>query len=804
MDTGTLRIMLELMAVDMSGGAFGSFTMSILRATGLMSTFNTQGSQASAVLGIMIPAILGAGAAFGLFEQGTQFAISAGLALQNAGVMASIAISDGSQHVNELETAIVNLANTSQYKIADVDMAFRVLGGLGFTTGQILGGIGQEAIVMAQAMGGPGAGISAADAAQLLGQTLYLFQSRGLSAKQAADELTGAFYNNMMSVSDLQQFLGMAGGTASSLGVSFGQLLTFGSMLTPMFGSASSAGASLSYMMRNLAKPSTAAMADEIQSLGLQIYNSQGQFVGLKSIMDQLFQATQNMTQQQKMDVFGTLFNVRSGRAAMDMMNQSQASFDAMYQKISGRINQVGQAQRDSNAVNNTGIGVWNRLTTTLNDFFAKAGVGIITSLIPLENAFNSLLSMLQKNTGFEKFLSIFLVAGTAISGLALVVGVLVTAFVAFTVPMLIFSGVFLGIIVLAGLVAGAFMLISTHTTQARGVLSGILGVLDDVRSHFSILTPAINGVTSTVGGFLAQIGPPAHQLLNQTGQELGQLGTAFRGVWPIVQDTGQLLQWLWQNVLSGLLGFILGTFLNLLQGGFNSMGIFFGSLVSLIRGIVQAIFGVMQVGVGLLQVIFGTIIALLTGHVNQAGQIWTTGWQNIAHGVVNIAQGLGTSLLAILQGIFGTLWNFVSNAGLKLMQSLVQGILSGLGQVKNAIGSVAQTIADHLPHSPAKTGPLSGNTMSGWGPAITGALATGMLGSMGSVTNASRSVAGAVGSGFTTPGMGALQGAGLAANGQNQQYTVNMQVDGQTMAQTVFQVVNGQLRQNGYTRMNR
>ena len=63
----------------------------------------------------------------------------------------------------------------------------------------------------------------------------------------------------------------MAGGTASSLGVSFGQLLTFGSMLTPMFGSASSAGASLSYMMRNLAKPSTAAMADEIQSLGLQI-----------------------------------------------------------------------------------------------------------------------------------------------------------------------------------------------------------------------------------------------------------------------------------------------------------------------------------------------------------------------------------------------------------------------------------------------------------------------------------------------------------------------------------------------------
>ena len=456
-------------------------------------------------------------------------------------------------------------------------MAFRILGGLGFDTQQILAGLGQETIVLAQAMGGPGAGVSAADAAQLLGQAIYLFGQNGLTAKQAADELTGAFYNNMMSVSGLTEFLGMAGGTASSLGVNFGQLLTFGSMLTPMFGSASSAGASLSYMMRNLAHPATAAMAAEIQKLGLNIYNSQGQFVGLKSIMDQLFQATAGMTQQQKMDVFGTLFNVRSGRAAMDLMNQTQSSFDAMYNKINGRITTVNQAQRDSNDINNTTIGTWNRLTTTLNDFFAKAGVGIDTALIPLMNAFNALLSVLQQNTGFEKFLGIFLVAGVIIGGLALVIGIVVAAIAMFTTAVAIAAGVFAGVIIIAGLVAGAFLLVTSHVQFFQGVLSALGGILGAVGGWLSsvgntimrILAPAFQ----EIGTFAKDIGPVVTSALQSLGQGLQRVGTAFSQLGPIIQDIGQILGWLFQNVIGPGLRIIVGLLVPMLEGAWECAG---------------------------------------------------------------------------------------------------------------------------------------------------------------------------------------------------------------------------------------
>ena len=882
MDAGTLRISLELLALDSSGAALGSFTSGILGIIGMLGALGEATGGAADALAILVPALAGAGAAFGMFLSGATYAVEAGAALQNAGTMASIAISDGAQHVNELENAIVNLANTSQYKIADVDMAFRILGGLGFDTQQILAGLGQQTIILAQAMGGPGAGVSAADAAQLLGQAIYLFGQNGLTAKTAADELTGAFYNNMMSVSGLTEFMGMAGGTASSLNVSFGQLLTFGSMLTPMFGSASSAGASLSYMMRNLAHPATAAMAAEIQSLGLQIYNSQGQFVGLKSIMDQLFQVTAGMTQQQKMDVFGTLFNVRSGRAAMDMMNQTQSSFDAEYNKIYGRITTVNQAQRDSTDINNTTIGTWNRLTTTLNDFFAKAGVGIDTALIPLMNAFNALLSVLQQNSGFEKFLGVFLVAGTIIGGLALVIGIAVAAIAMFSAAVAIAAGVFAGVVIVAGLIAGAFLLISSHTQQANGVLSAIVGVFSAVgnaiRNAFSTLVQIVTPAFQAIAQFASQVAPIANSALSSLGGAARQLGTAFAGLLPVVQDVGQLLSWLWQNVISHVLQIIMGLLIPMLEAAGMALVTFFTGLVMTVSGVIQTIFGIMQVGIGLLQMIFGTIIALITGHTDQAQQIFITGWNNIKTGVTNIVQGLGNAILGILTGTFGAVAsliggfvagvvNFFQNlsdilvghsiipdmanaivavmaalpgrmmsaissvvgsvvgvfnnlensimsvlhniigqaasAGGAIMQGLASGISGAIGAVTGAISNVASIIAAHLPHSPAKTGPLSGDTMAGWGPAITSALSTGLLGGLGNVQGAVGTLAGAIN--FSSPGVVGARGASaLAGNGQQQQFTVNMQVDNQTLAQSVFTVVNGQLRQNGYTRMNR
>lgn len=73
-------------------------------------------------------------------------------------------------------------------------------------------------------------------------------------------------------------------------------------------------------------------------------------------------------------------------------------------------------------------------------------------------------------------------------------------------------------------------------------------------------------------------------------------------------------------------------------------------------------------------------------------------------------AEAMGVRIGKAIAGIIVKLTELVAKAfecGRKITSMLAEGIMSGLAKVKNCIVKVAQVIRDHLPHSPAKTGPL-------------------------------------------------------------------------------------------------
>lgn len=73
-------------------------------------------------------------------------------------------------------------------------------------------------------------------------------------------------------------------------------------------------------------------------------------------------------------------------------------------------------------------------------------------------------------------------------------------------------------------------------------------------------------------------------------------------------------------------------------------------------------------------------------------------------------AEAMGMRVGKAIAGIIVKLTELVAKAfecGRKITSMLAEGIMSGLAKVKNCIVKVAQVIRDHLPHSPAKTGPL-------------------------------------------------------------------------------------------------
>jgi hypothetical protein len=112
------------------------------------------------------------------------------------------------------------------------------------------------------------------------------------------------------------------------------------------------------------------------------------------------------------------------------------------------------------------------------------------------------------------------------------------------------------------------------------------------------------------------------------------------------------------------------------------------------------------------------------------------------------------TSLPGLISDAFGNVIGTLYNAGRNLIQGLINGILSMLGPVGNAMSWIAQKIQDYIPHSPAKEGPLSGagDPMKG-GQEIGDRLAAGIAMSGPSIDNAMASAVSGV-----TVAQGAVQ----------------------------------------------
>ena len=73
-------------------------------------------------------------------------------------------------------------------------------------------------------------------------------------------------------------------------------------------------------------------------------------------------------------------------------------------------------------------------------------------------------------------------------------------------------------------------------------------------------------------------------------------------------------------------------------------------------------------------------------------------------------AEKMGVRVGKAIANIIVKLVELVTKAfefGSKITSMLAAGIMSGIAKVKGCISQVAQVIRDHLPHSPAKTGPL-------------------------------------------------------------------------------------------------
>ncbi|PZT99493.1 MAG: phage tail tape measure protein [Gordonia sp. (in: high G+C Gram-positive bacteria)] len=203
--------------------------------------------------------------------------------------------------------------------------------------------------------------IDAADAATIQSQALQAFGLNASYATTAADILANTSNASSAEITDVADALAQAGTVAAGFGVSMADTSTMLGLFANAGITGSDAGTLLKTALQSLTDQGAPAQA-AIKELGLTVYDANGQFVGMRSLWEQLAVASRNMTDEQYQAATATLFGSDAMRAAMVAAGGGVEAYDQM----NAKINQSGTAAELSRLKMQGLPGAWERVKNSL------------------------------------------------------------------------------------------------------------------------------------------------------------------------------------------------------------------------------------------------------------------------------------------------------------------------------------------------------------------------------------------------------------------------------------------------------
>ncbi|MBM3715151.1 MAG: phage tail tape measure protein [Actinobacteria bacterium] len=325
-----------------------------LAAQGFMSGMDAA-AQKTATTGTEIEKLAQKKAAFqalgtGAFAFGT--AMGAGVALaiskfaefdqQMSSVQA--ATHETSSNMAVLREAALDAGESTVFSATEAAGAIEELSKAGVSTANILSGGLAGSLDLAAA-----GQLDVARSAEITSTALNQFGLAGDQASHVADVLAAGAGKAMGSVDDLAQGLKFVGPVASAMGVSLEETTGVLAMFAQKGIIGEQAGTSLRGVLSSLTAPSAAARG-EIERLGLTLYDSQGNFLGMQNAAGQLSNAYANMDGASRDASLGIIFGRETITAATALYQAGAAGVDEWTRAVddSGYAAETARARLDN------------------------------------------------------------------------------------------------------------------------------------------------------------------------------------------------------------------------------------------------------------------------------------------------------------------------------------------------------------------------------------------------------------------------------------------------------------------------
>lgn len=337
-------------------------------------TFNTLGVAA-----------LGFGAALGA---GVAIAVSKFAEFDQQMSYVEAATHETAGNMDLLRDAALDAGASTVFSATEAAQAIEELSKAGVKTADILSGALAGSMDLAAA-----GGLSVARAAEITSTALNQFELDGSEASHVADLLAAGAGKAMGSVDDLAQGLKFVGPVANAMGVSLEETTGVMAMFAQQGIIGEQAGTSLRGVLASLTSPSAQARK-EIERLGITLYDSQGNFLGLQNAAGELSQAYSTMDGASRDASLGVIFGRETVTAAT-----------ALYKAGAGGVQEWTDAVDDSGYAAETAAmrlnnlkGDWEALSGALDTAFITMGEGadgplrgLVQGLTGLVDGFNDL-----------------------------------------------------------------------------------------------------------------------------------------------------------------------------------------------------------------------------------------------------------------------------------------------------------------------------------------------------------------------------------------------------------------------------
>ncbi len=220
------------------------------------------------------------------------------------------ATGESAEQMGQLREAAIDAGSSTVFSATEAAGAIEELSKAGVATADILSGALTGSLDLAAA-----GQLQVARAAEITSTALNQFGLTGGQASHVADVLAAGAGKAMGSVDDLANGLKFVGPVAASMGVSLEETTGVLALFAQQGIMGEQAGTSLRGVLSSLTSPSKEARA-EIERLGIQIYDSQGNFLGLQNAAGQLSKAYSTMDGASRDASLGVIFGRETVTAA--------------------------------------------------------------------------------------------------------------------------------------------------------------------------------------------------------------------------------------------------------------------------------------------------------------------------------------------------------------------------------------------------------------------------------------------------------------------------------------------------------